>query len=164
MARLSQYGLRRVLGTSALFSTAYGNVGSSIYYALGLVASYALGLTPIVFLITGAIFYLTAATYAEATAISRGAAGPASFARHAFNELWSFFAAWAQMLNYTITIAISAFFVPHYLGGLFWPALEHGPGDIVFGVGGVTVLSLVHVVGVKEATGLNVVLAITALA
>ena len=41
MARLTQHGLRRVLGTSALFSTAYGNVGSSIYYALGLVASYA---------------------------------------------------------------------------------------------------------------------------
>ena len=69
MARLTQHGLRRVLGTSALFSTAYGNVGSSIYYALGLVASYALGLTPIVFLITGVIFYLTAATYAEATAM-----------------------------------------------------------------------------------------------
>jgi basic amino acid/polyamine antiporter, APA family len=96
-----------VLGTSALFSTAYGNVGSSIYYALGLVASYALGLTPVVFLITGVIFYLTAATYAEATAMYPEAGGSSSFARHAFNELWSFFAAWAQMLNYTITIAIS---------------------------------------------------------
>ncbi len=123
MARLSEHGLRRVLGVSALFSTAYGNVGSSIYYALGLVASYALGLTPIVFVITGVIFYLTAATYAEATAMYPEAGGSSSFARHAFNEFWSFFAAWAQMLNYTITIAISAFFVPHYLGGLFWPAL-----------------------------------------
>jgi APA family basic amino acid/polyamine antiporter len=164
MARLNQYGLRRVLGTSALFSTAYGNVGSSIYYALGLVASYALGLTPIVFLITGVIFYLTAATYAEATAMYPEAGGSSSFARHAFNELWSFFAAWAQMLNYTITIAISAFFVPHYIGGLFWPALEHGPGDVVFGIGVVSVLSLINVVGVKEAAGLNIVLAITDLA
>jgi basic amino acid/polyamine antiporter, APA family len=164
MARLSQYGLRRVLGTSALFSTAYGNVGSSIYYALGLVASYALGLTPVVFVLTGVIFYLTAATYAEATAMYPEAGGSSSFARHAFNELWSFFAAWAQMLNYTITIAISAFFVPHYLGGLFWPALEHGPGDIVFGIGVVALLSVVNVVGVKEAAGLNIVLAITDLA
>jgi basic amino acid/polyamine antiporter, APA family len=164
LARLTQYGLRRVLGTSALFSTAYGNVGSSIYYALGLVASYALGLTPIVFVITGVIFYLTAATYAEATAMYPEAGGSSSFARHAFNELWSFFAAWAQMLNYTITIAISAFFVPHYLGGLFWPALQHGPGDILFGIGVVTVLSVVNVVGVKEAAGLNIVLAITDLA
>ena len=153
-----------MLGTSALFSTAYGNVGSSIYYALGLVASYALGLTPVVFVITGVIFYLTAATYAEATAMYPEAGGSSSFARHAFNELWSFFAAWAQMLNYTITIAISAFFVPHYLGGLFWPALQHGPGDIVFGIGVVGLLSVVNVVGVKEAAGLNIVLAITDLA
>jgi basic amino acid/polyamine antiporter, APA family len=164
MARLTQHGLRRVLGTSALFSTAYGNVGSSIYYALGLVASYALGLTPIVFLITGGIFYLTAATYAEATAMYPEAGGSSSFARHAFNELWSFFAAWAQMLNYTITIAISAFFVPHYIGGLFWPALQHGPGDVLFGIGVVIALSVINVVGVKEAAGLNIVLAITDLA
>jgi APA family basic amino acid/polyamine antiporter len=164
MARLSQYGLRRVLGTSALFSTAYGNVGSSIYYALGLVASYALGLTPVVFVLTGVIFYLTAATYAEATAMYPEAGGSSSFARHAFNELWSFFAAWAQMLNYTITIAISAFFVPHYLGGLFWPALRHGPGDVIFGIAVVAVLSLVNVVGVKEAARLNIVLAVTDLA
>src|SRR5947209_4464285 len=164
MARLSQHGLRRVLGTSALFSTAYGNVGSSIYYALGLVASFALGLTPVVFVVTGVIFYLTAATYAEATAMFPEAGGSSSFARHAFNELWSFFAAWAQMLNYTITIAISAFFVPHYLGGLFWPALQHGPGDVVFGIGVVALLSVINVVGVKEAAGLNIVLAVTDLA
>src|SRR3977135_770812 len=164
MARRRLEGLQRVRGVNALFSTAYGNVGSSIYYALGLVASYALGLTPVVFIITGFIFYLTAATYAEATAMYPEAGGSSSFARHAFNELWSFFAAWAQMLNYTITIAISAFFVPHYLGGLFWPALAHGPGEVLFGIGVVPVLSLINVVGVKEAAGLNVVLAITDLA
>src|SRR3981081_922950 len=162
MARLSQYGLQRVLGTPALFSTAYGNVGSSIYYALGLVASYALGLTPIVFLITGVIFYLTAATYAEATAMFPEAGGSSSFARHAFNELWSFFAAWGQMLNYTITIAISAFFVPHYIGGLFWDYLRSSPGDIFFGIGVIAVLCAINVVGVKEAAGLNIALALTA--
>src|SRR6202048_2903463 len=151
MARLTHYGLRRVLGTPALFATAYGNVGSSIYYALGLVASYALGLTPVVFLITGGIFYLTAATYAEATAMFPEAGGSSSFARHAFNEFWSFFAAWGQMLNYVITIAISAFFVPHYLGGLFWPFLKTSPGDIIFGIAGIGLLGAVTVVGVTEA-------------
>src|SRR3984885_11792370 len=160
MARLSQHGLKRVLGTSALFSTAYGNVGSSIYYALGLVASYALGLTPIVFLITGVIFYLTAATYAEATAMYPEAGGSSSFARHAFNELWSFFAAWAQMLNYTITIAISAFFVPHYLGGLFWSELRHGPGDVIFTIGVIALLCAVNIRGAEESAGVNIGLAI----
>src|SRR2546422_57206 len=70
MARRRLEGLQRVLGVNALFSTAYGNVGSSIYYALGLVASFALGLTPVVFIITGFIFWLTAATYSEAAALN----------------------------------------------------------------------------------------------
>src|SRR5215211_6685254 len=133
MARRRLEGLERVLGANALFSTAYGNVGSSIYYALGLVASYALGLTPLVFVITGFFFFCTAATYAEATTMYPEAGGSASFARRAFNEFWSFFAAWAQMLTYICTIAISAFFVPHYIGGLFWEPLRHGPGDIIVG-------------------------------
>src|SRR6476620_2114249 len=161
MAERRLEGLQRVLGVNALFATAYGNVGSSIYYALGLVASFALGLTPVVFVIAGVIFYLTAATYSEATAMFPEAGGSSSFARHAFNEFWSFFAAWGQMLNYVITIAISAFFVPHYIGGLFWDALRHGPGDILFGIGVIAVLCLVNVVGVKEAAGLNVFLALT---
>jgi APA family basic amino acid/polyamine antiporter len=154
-------GLQRVLGVNALFSTAYGNVGSSIYYALGLVASFALGLTPIVFVLTGVIFYLTAATYAEATAMYPEAGGSSSFARHAFNEFWSFFAAWGQMLNYIITVAISAFFVPHYIGGLFWPYLKTSPGDIFVGIGVIVLLSAINVVGVKEAARLNIVLAFT---
>src|SRR4051812_7798040 len=161
MAERRLQGLQRVLGVNALFSTAYGNVGSSIYYALGLVASFALGLTPVVFIITGFIFYLTAATYAEATAMYPEAGGSSSFARRAFNEFWSFFAAWGQMLNYTITIAISAFFVPHYLGGVLGvEALRHGPSDIIFGIGVVIMLSLVNVVGVKESAGVNVALAV----
>jgi APA family basic amino acid/polyamine antiporter len=161
MAERRLQGLQRVLGVNALFATAYGNVGSSIYYALGLVASFALGLTPVVFVITGVIFYLTAATYAEATAMYPEAGGSSSFARRAFNEFASFFAAWAQMLNYTITIAISAFFVPHYFGSVIGvDALRHGPADIFFGIGVVVALSLVNVVGVKESAGVNVLLAV----
>src|SRR5262245_38645513 len=133
MAERRLHGLQRVLGVNALFSTAYGNVGSSIYYALGLVASFALGLTPVVFIIAGVIFYFTASTYAEATAMYPEAGGSSSFARRAFNEFWSFFAAWGQMLNYVITIAISSFFVPHYLGSVFWEELRHSPADIIAG-------------------------------
>jgi basic amino acid/polyamine antiporter, APA family len=160
MARRRLEGLERVLGVNALFSTAYGNVGSSIYYALGLVASYALGLTPVVFIITGFFFFCTAASYAEATAMYPEAGGSSSFARRAFNEFWSFFAAWAGMLTYTVTISISAFFVPHYLGGLFWDALRHGPGDTIAGCIVVAVLAIINVFGVKESTGINVTLAV----
>src|SRR3954471_2713550 len=161
MARRRLEGLERVLGVNALFSTAYGNVGSSIYYALGLVASLALGLTPIVFIISGFIFFLTASTYAEATAKFPEAGGSSSFARHAFNEFWSFFAAWGSMLTYTMTIATSAFFVPHYLGGLFWAPLRHSPGDIVAGMVVIVVLCLINVRGAQESAALNVGLAVT---
>src|SRR4051812_15849513 len=160
MARRRLEGLERVLGVNALFSTAYGNVGSSIYYALGLVASYALGLTPVVFVITGFFFLCTAASYAEATTMYPEAGGSSSFARRAFNEFWSFFAAWAQMLTYVATIATSAFFVPHYLGGLFWEGLRHGPGDTVFACVMIAILGAINIVGVKESTGVNVLLAV----
>src|SRR5215213_6366077 len=160
MARRRLEGLERVLGVNALFSTAYGNVGSSIYYALGLVAALALGLTPIVFLITGIFFLCTAATYAEATAMYPEAGGSSSFARRAFNEFWSFFAAWGQMLNYVVTVAISAFFVPHYLGSVFWPALRHSPGDIIAGAIIIAILAAINVVGAKESAGLNIALAV----
>ena len=89
------------------------------------------------------------------------AGGSSSFARRAFNEFWSFFAAWGQMLNYVVTVAISAFFVPHYLGGAFgWAALRHSPGDIIAGAIIIAALSAINVVGVKESAGLNIVLAV----
>jgi basic amino acid/polyamine antiporter, APA family len=152
-------GLERVLGVGALFSAAYGNVGSSIYYALGLVAAFALGLTPIVYLIAGVLFVMTAMTYAEAATNFPEAGGSSSFARRAFNELVSFIAAWGQMLNYIITVAISAFFVPHYLG-VFWEPLRHGPGDIIGGIVIVLLLSMVNIIGVRESARLNLMLAV----
>ena len=151
--------LARVHGVGALFSAAYGNVGSSIYYALGVTAAFALGLTPVAFVIAGLIFMATAATYAEATVMYPEAGGSASFARHAFNELVSFLAAWGQMLNYIITVSISAFFVPHYLA-VFWPWLGNSPGDIIGGVAVIVFLAALNVKGTQESTRLNLILAI----
>ena len=151
--------MERVLGTPALFATAYGNVGSSIYYALGLTAVFALGLTPLVFLVAGIVFAATAATYAEGTVRYPEAGGSSSFARHAFNELVSFGAAWAQMLVYIVTIATSAFFVPHYLS-IFWEPLNTNPWDIVGGAVVIVVLVALNTVGVQEAARLSISLAV----
>jgi basic amino acid/polyamine antiporter, APA family len=150
--------MERVLGTPALFATAYGNVGSSIYYALGLTAVYALGLTPLVFVVAGIVFAATAATYAEGTARFPEAGGSASFSRHAFDELVSFTAGWAQMLVYVVTVAVSAFFVPHYLS-VFWEPLRTNPWDIVVGAIVIVVLVALNVVGVREAAKLSISLA-----
>jgi basic amino acid/polyamine antiporter, APA family len=155
--------LSRVHGVGALFAAAYGNVGSSIYYALGVTAAFALGLTPVAFVISGLIFAATAATYAEATVMFPEAGGSSSFARHAFNELVSFVAAWGQMLNYVITVAISAYFVPHYLA-VFWEPLRHGPGDIVAGCLVIVGLALLNIRGSQESAKLNLILAVADLA
>jgi APA family basic amino acid/polyamine antiporter len=157
--RRQSQGLERVLGAPALFATAYGNVGSSIYYALGLTAGIALGLTPLVFIISGLIFAATAATYAEGTVRYPEAGGSASFARHAFNELVSFFAGWAQMLNYVITVAISVIFVPHYLS-IFWEPLRTNPWDIIVGIGLTWLLIGINIIGIQEAARLNITLAV----
>src|SRR5438445_11319241 len=98
--RRQQTGLERVLGTPALFATAYGNVGSSIYYALGVTAVFALGLTPAIFVIAGIFFAATAATYAEGTVRYPEAGGSARFARHAFHEPVPSGAAWAPVLHH----------------------------------------------------------------
>jgi basic amino acid/polyamine antiporter, APA family len=148
-----------VLGTPALFATAYGNVGSSIYYALGVTAAFALGLTPLVFVAAGVIFAATAATYAEGTVRYPEAGGSSSFARHGFNELVSFGAAWSQMLVYVATVAISAFFVPHYLS-VFWEPLRENPWDVVGGAVVVVLLVALNIVGVQEAARVNILLAV----
>src|SRR6202166_767252 len=159
MARLQEHGLRRSIGMSGLFATAYGNVGSSIYYALGLVAAHALGLTPVVFMFAGGLFVLTAKTYAEGASMFPEAGGSSSFARHAFNDVVSFFAGWALSLDYIITIAISAFFVPHYLGA-FFPALTHNPGDIIGGLVTIVLLAGLNIRGLGESAKLNLFLAV----
>jgi APA family basic amino acid/polyamine antiporter len=155
--------LRRVHGTAALFSAAYGNVGSTPYYALGVTAFFALGLTPLAFLVAGLIFVCTAATYIEATVMYPEAGGSSNFARHAFDELTSFVAGWGQMLNYIITLSISAFFVPHYLS-VFWDPLGHGPGDVIGGIALIALLAALNVKGTQESSRLNLVLAIGDLA
>jgi basic amino acid/polyamine antiporter, APA family len=161
MARLTERGLRKSVGVSGLFATAYGNVGSSIYYALGLVAAHALGLTPLVFVFAGGLFALTAKTYAEGAAMFPEAGGSSSFARHAFDDVVSFFAGWALSLDYILTIAISAFFVPHYLSA--FPglgALNHNPDDIFGGLIVVGLLAWLNIRGLGESAKLNFVLAI----
>src|SRR6478736_4762935 len=141
MAELKTRGLRKSVGVA------------------GLVAAHALGLTPLVFMFAGGLFALTAKTYAEGAAMFPEAGGSSSFARHAFNEVVSFIAGWGLSLDYILTIAISAFFVPHYLGA-FFPELLHSPGDIIGGVAVIALLALINIRGLGESAKLNIGLAV----
>ena len=154
--RIRRYRLRRVLGVPALFSAGYGNVGSSIYYALGIVALVAMGATPIVLGIAGILFIFTALTYAEGTAMFPEAGGSASFARHGFNDAAGFVAGWALMLSYIVTISISAFTIPPYLGFFWAPFKESYIMGTATSMGIVVFLMAVNVIGIKETSLLNI--------
>jgi len=156
--RLPRRGLHRVLGVPGLFSTAYGDVGSSIYYVLGVTALFALGLTPLAFVVAGLLFGMLALTYAEGTTAMPEAGGASSFARRSFNDTISFIAGWALALNYVVTMAISAFSIPNYLS-VFWPALGDWPGNSVFGVAIIGSLATLNVLGIRESSRVNVGLA-----
>jgi APA family basic amino acid/polyamine antiporter len=153
--RIKRFRLRRVLGVPALFSAGYGDVGSSIYYALGIVALVALGATPIVLAIAGVIYIFNALTYAEGSASIPEAGGSASFARHGFNDLVGLIAGWALMLSYIVTMAISAYTIPPYLS-YFWPALDQPAIGTLVSMGIIVFLMLINVLGVRESSRVNI--------
>ncbi len=125
-------GFERVLGTRDLFAVAYGEIGSSIYFALGIVVAAALGLTPVVLLASGVLFLLVAFSYAEAATALPETGGAETFTRRAFNDLVGFGTGWVLFLDYLIVIALSALFMPHYLGvALDAPSLRESPWDVV---------------------------------
>jgi len=139
--------LERVLGAPALFSVAYGEIASSIYVALAIVAQKALGLTPAVLLAVGILFLVISLSYAEGTAAIPETGGAATFVRKAFNDLAGFMTGWVLFLDYLIVIALSALFLPHYLGGAFQiDALRRGPWDVVVGVCAIVGVGLVRLV------------------
>src|SRR5260370_40352034 len=111
MARVTEHGLRRSIGVSGLFATAYGNVGSSIYYALGLAAAHALGLTPLVFLFAGGLFALTAKAYAEAAPMYPEAGGRPSSPPHALKPAAPVLPGRGAAVGYVLNLAQSAGFV-----------------------------------------------------
>jgi APA family basic amino acid/polyamine antiporter len=138
--------LQRVLDAPALFSIAYGEIASSIYFALGIIAFKALGFTPVVLLATGLLFLLVSLSYAEGTATIRETGGAATFVRIAFNDLWGFVTGWVLFLDYLIVIALSAMFMPHYVAGAFFTKI-HRPWDVVIGcfvIGGIAAVRLIH--------------------
>ena len=124
--------LQRVLDAPALASVAYGEIASSIYFALGIIALHALGFAPIVLGIAGLLFLVVAMSYAEGTTSIRETGGAATFVRLAFNDLAGFLTGWALFLDYLIVISLSALFVPHYLGiALGIDTIARHPGDVI---------------------------------
>jgi APA family basic amino acid/polyamine antiporter len=153
--KIEKRTLEQALGVPGLFSIGYGNVGSSIYYALGVVAASALGATPVAFAIAGLFFVFTALTYAEGASLFPESGGSSTFARHAFNEFVSFVAGWALMLDYIVTIAISAYSAVAYFGHFWLPLREVPAVGALFAIVLVGVLCAINIRGARESARLN---------
>jgi APA family basic amino acid/polyamine antiporter len=142
---------KRLLGVPFLYAAASSAVGFSIYFSIGVVADRGLGLTPLIFLAAGLMFALTSLSYVEGGAMLRERGGSATFARHAFNELISFIAGWAILIDYLIVIAAAAITVSHYLtpiSGTF------GGGDMELAVA-IVVIGLAAILNIADITGRN---------
>jgi APA family basic amino acid/polyamine antiporter len=157
-------GLKRVLGPSPLASVAYGEIASSLYFALGVVALYALGFTPWVLLAVGLLFLLVALSYAEGTAAIPETGGAATLVRRAFNDPLGFMTGWVLFLDYLIVIALAALFVPHYFGkAVGWEAITDGPWDVVAGVAVIAAVAAVRLIRRPQLYRATIVLALVAL-
>ena len=139
-------GFERVLDAPSLFAVAYGEIASSLYIALGIVAATALGFTPLVLLVAGAVFVLVSLSYAEGTAALPETGGAATFVRRAFNDLAGFVTGWVLFLDFLIVMALSALFVPHYLAGAVGQSsLRESPWDAVVGCAVIAVIAGVRI-------------------
>ncbi len=140
--------LQRALDAPALASVAYGEVASSLYFALGIVALHALGLTPAVLAVVGLVFLVVTLSYAEGTTEIGEVGGAATFVRVAFNDFAGFVTGWVLFLDYIIVIALSALFFPHYLGlAVGWRSIARHPGDLVVGCAVIAVIALTRLLG-----------------
>lgn len=137
----------RTLSSRALFALVYTTSVSSVYFALGVVAHRALGLTPVVFLVAGLFFALSSMTYVEGAALHRERGGSSVFARYAFNELVSFVAGWSILLDYSILIAVTAFTTTNYLAQ-FWDPLGHGLLEVIVAIAIIAAIAVWNVAGV----------------
>jgi len=155
--------LQRVLDAPALFSIAYGEIASSIYFALGIIAFHALGFTPAVLLLTGALFLVVSLSYAEGTAAIRETGGAATFVRIAFNDFWGFVTGWALFLDYLIVIALAALYVPHYAAAALFTNINK-PWDVVAGCGVIAAIAAVRLLRNRRLFRFAVVIALIDLA
>jgi basic amino acid/polyamine antiporter, APA family len=138
--------LRHSLGSPILFAVVYTSLASAVFFSLGVVADHALGLTPAVFLIAAVMFGVTAMTYMEGASLHQEPGGSTVFARYAFNELVSFIAGWAMLLDYVILIAVTAFAATQYLS-VFWAPLGHSAEALLLSIAIIALVVFANVRG-----------------
>ena len=146
LAARSRVIVRRSIGSPRLFAIVYTSLASAIYFSLGVIAGHALGLTPVVFLLAALFFALAALTYVEGASLHQDRGGATVFARYAFNELVSFIAGWAILLDYTILIAVTTYSATQYLR-VFWSPLGERDEALLLSLGFIAWVVLANIRG-----------------
>src|SRR4051812_35796559 len=152
---------RRTLGQPVLFAIIYTVVAAALYFSLGVAAGRALGLTPVVFLVAGVFFLLAAMTYVEGASLHQDRGGATVFARYGFNELWSFVAGWALLLDYVILIAVTTFSATNYLAA-YWGKFGHGGVELVLALVFILYVAVRNVLGFSRTRSERVMLLVIA--
>jgi APA family basic amino acid/polyamine antiporter len=138
--------LKRGTGSPPLFGIVQGFLSASLYFALGLVVGNALGFTWLVLVAASLFFMLLVLSYMEGASLHQERGGATVIARFGFNELWSFVAGWAILLDYLILIAITAFATTDYMA-VFWGEFAHGVPELVLAIGVILYVARVNTLG-----------------
>lgn len=142
-----RFGAMSGIGAGALYTVAYVAASSSLYFALGVVTEQSLALTPFVFVVSGLFFAMIFATYVEGSSLHIERGGASSFARYAFDELISFIAGWAILLDYAIVLALVSLAVPQYLTPI-WSGLSSDLAVMVIPVALIAAMAWANIRGV----------------
>ena len=141
---------RRTVGSPTLFVVIYTLLASAIYFSLGVLDQHAFGLSPIVYLVGGVFFLLAAMTYVEGASLHQERAGATVFARYGFNELWSFVAGWALLLDYVILIAVTTFSATNYLAA-YWGHFGRGGVELALALAFILYVAVRNVMGFSRS-------------
>lgn len=162
-----EHALKREVGWYGSFAMGYADVGADLYVAIGLVAFYAAGASPIAFAIASITYVCTGLAYAELATAYPYAGGAQVYSMKAFNDMIGFVAGWAVMLDYTVDMALFSlasagylsFFFP-WMKSSFFPlsllGLEFKISYIGFAAFVLVIaLLLLNSIGIRESSAFN---------
>lgn len=168
-------GLRREIGFLGAFSMGFADVGADVFLAIGIVALYAGGFSPLAFLIASICYITTGLVYAELTSLYPLAGGGQVFGLRAGGDFLGFIVGWAILLDYMLDIGLFSIISAGYLSFIL-PTLSNiislnflgfrfyvsGIGVVAFGI--VIFLIFINLLGIKESSKFNESLVLLTLA
>jgi len=152
--------LRRAVTPWGSYSWGYADIGADIYTALGLVVGAAAGGANLAFAFAGCVYVLVGLAYTELASAFPVAGGGQFFVLRGLGDIWGFVAGWAVLLDFTIDIALFAWTCIGYLSNLI-PFISSGNSLPHFVIILLVIIGLavLNIIGVRESSRLNEVIA-----